>query len=91
MQLSVGTATSTSSTVGFLTGFTITDGGLGYKTAPTVTIAAPPVRVGVVTGWSPSGTNFLGLGFAVGDVCLIKPATGFEKMHIVSSAWSSPD
>ena len=73
----VGTATSTSSTVGFLTGFNVTNGGLGYKTAPTVTIAPPPVRVGVVTAWSPSGTTFQGLGFAVGDVCLIKPADGY--------------
>ena len=72
----VGTATSTSSTVGFLTGFNITNGGLGYKTAPTVTIAPPPVRVGVVTAWSPT-FSFRGAGFAVGDVCLIKPADGY--------------
>ena len=73
----VGTATSTSSTVGFITGFTITNGGMGYKTAPTVTVDAPPTRTGVVTAWSPPGINYQGLGFAVGDVCLIKPATGY--------------
>ena len=70
----VGTATTNTSNVGILTGLNITTGGEGYKTAPAVTIAAPPERVGIVTQWTPSG---LGTGFVVGNECLIKPRTGY--------------
>ena len=70
----IGTATTNTSNVGILTGLNITTGGEGYKTAPAVTIAAPPSRVGIVTQWTPTG---LGTGFVVGDECLIKPRTGY--------------
>ena len=70
----VGTATTNTSNVGILTGLNITTGGEGYKTAPAVTIAAPALRVGIVTQWTPSG---LGTGFVVGNECLIKPRTGY--------------
>ena len=72
----VGTATTNRSSVGILTGLTLTSGGQGYITAPTVTIAKPTERVGVLTQWTPSTSN-RGSGFVVGDEVLIKPATGY--------------
>ena len=46
---SAGAATSTVGSGGTITGFTISTGGKFYGTSPSVTIADPPTRVGVVS------------------------------------------
>ena len=48
----VGTAGTDRSSVGILTGLTLTNSGIGYKSDPPVTFPAPPVRIGVVTNFS---------------------------------------
>ena len=72
----VGTAGTDRSSVGILTGLTLTGGGLGYKSTPSVTIAAPPVRIGVVTNFSPSQQ---GSGFQVNDEVLIRYRDGYYQ------------
>ena len=73
----VGVATTNRSNVGVLTGLTLDAGGLGYKAAPTITVAAPPVRIGVVTQYTP-GTG-AGSGFVVGDEVLIRYRDGYTQ------------
>ncbi len=72
----VGTAGTDRSSVGILTGLTLTGGGIGYKSTPSVTIAAPTVRIGVVTNFSPSQQ---GSGFQVNDEVLIRYRDGYYQ------------
>jgi len=72
----VGTAGTDRSNVGILTGLTLTGGGIGYKSTPSVTIAAPTVRIGVVTNFSPSQQ---GSGFQVNDEVLIRYRDGYYQ------------
>ena len=72
----VGTAGTDRSSVGILTGLTLTGGGIGYKSTPSVTIAAPPVRIGVVTNFSAFQQ---GSGFQVNDEVLIRYRDGYYQ------------
>ena len=72
----VGTAGTDRSNVGILTGLTLTGGGIGYKSTPSVTIAAPPVRIGVVTNFSAFQQ---GSGFQVNDEVLIRYRDGYYQ------------
>lgn len=75
-QAHVGTAGTDRSSVGILTGLTLTNSGLGYKSDPPVTFPAPPVRIGVVTNFSPSQQ---GSGFQVNDEVLIRYRDGYYQ------------
>ena len=72
----VGTAGTDRSSVGILTGLTLTGGGIGYNSTPSVTIAAPPVRIGVVTNFSAFQQ---GSGFQVNDEVLIRYRDGYYQ------------
>ena len=72
----VGTAGTDRSSVGILTGLTLTGGGFGYKSTPPVTIAAPPVRIGVVTNFSAFQQ---GSGFQINDEVLIRYRDGYYQ------------
>ena len=76
----VGTAGTNRSSVGILTGLTLTGGGIGYKSAPSVVIQAPNPRIGVITNFSPSTTaTFSGTGFQVNDEVLIRYRDGYYQ------------
>jgi hypothetical protein len=77
-EVSVAIATATVSGLGTISSIEITDGGVGYTTSPTVTIANP---VGLGTTQRASATATISVGGTVSSITVSSPGTGYTSTN----------
>ena len=77
-EVSVAIATATVSGLGTISSIEITDGGVGYTTSPTVTIASP---VGLGTTQRASATATISVGGTVSSITVSSPGTGYTSTN----------
>jgi hypothetical protein len=80
--------TATVSTAGTITGYTISSGGSGYTSTPTISVVAPP-EVGVGVGTTATATATISAG-AVSSILVNNPGLGYTIAPQVIVSLPSP-
>jgi len=70
-------ATATVSVAGTVTGFSTSNFGSGYATAPIVKLSAPPSGIGVGVGTTATATATIGAGGTVTTISVVNPGLGY--------------